>query len=745
MTHLPPQALPISQKDKSWREQTVQYYAEKSVTNSSTNSSKQHLLKLYDFYNGNINDADYSYVLEPYGKKRSNFPARIRNYQIIKPNIDLLLGEMAKRPFNFAIIISDPDVVTVKEAAKNDVIRENIYQWFINSLNESGFDTGMESEEVELPEKITEIFERNWKDHRVKMAEAAIRYLVPYLHVRDKSNKGWFDFLVSGYVFSDKGVNNNEPYYDILNPIDVDYDKDPELDFIEDGTWATVRKMVHRSTLVDFFYKELTKEQVDRLQNPVNSNKEGAYHAINDNIFRDEDTLVEWIKVYWKSLKRVGIFTFIDEFGDTVEQIVEEEDYSEQIYGKLDWVWINEVWEGHRVDGDIYLNIKPLAVQRGSIDNPSKCKLPINGRLYSNRNSPNISLVEIGIPYQLTYNIFKFRLENAIGKSKDILAIFDINMIPEHWDMDKWMQMVDATGIAWQDYAKEGAQLNPQYKAAIDLSIKTIEQYIGLLQFIVEEWERVSGITRQRQGQTGSYEGKAVTEQSIIQSSHITEDYYRKYAKFVERELQGLLDYSQLAWVEGKKGMYVMPDGTREYLELDEAFSNAEYGLFLSDAQEELEKISFMKQLGQAAMQNGVPMSVVAEIINSDNFSTILDKIKKAEAHMEELAQAQQEIEQQMKEEAMQLEAARLEQESVEKELDRQNKIEIELIKQQNQALPEDNSKQEELNMKKQELEERKVQIQERLKSRELSEKERANRANEMLKRKALNKPKTTQ
>jgi hypothetical protein len=739
--NIPRQTIPLFEKNDEWRRNTLEAYIQQASFSISSSRYKQELLKLYDYYNGDIDEADYSYVLEPYGKKRNNFPAKIRNYNIIKPNIDLLIGEKAKRPFNFSIILHDPDIINVKLEEKSKAIQENIYQFFINKLNESGMETGMESQEVELPEYIAEQFERTWKDHRVKIAEAAMRYLIPYLNYKDKSEKAWFDFLVSGWAFTHRYVQNNEPFFEVVNPVDIDYDKDPELDFVEDGEWVVIRKIVKRSSLIDAFYKQLTQEQIERLESPQNTNKEGAFYhnPQQDNMFSDHDSYCEWITCYWKSLTRVGIFTYQDEFGDIVEEVIPEYDYNEEIHQGIEWVWINEVWKGHRLDGDIYIDVEPLEVQRGSIDNPSKCKLPVNGRAYSNRNSLNISLVMLGIPYQLTYNIFKFRLENALAKSKDLLAVFDINMIPEGWTMDKWMQMIDATGIAWQDYAKEGVQLNPQHKSAIDMSIKTVQQYLLLLQSIVEEWERLSGITRQRQGQTSQYEGKATTEQSIIQSSHITEDYFRKFNQLEQRDIQAIIDYSQLAWINGKKGMYVLPDGSNEYFETDDAFNMAEYGIFISDSAQDLQKIGMLQQLSQAAIQNGTPFSIVAEIINSDNFSTILDKVKKAEAHMEQLGQMQQEAQQGMMEQQMQMEQVKVEAQAIENEKDRQNKIEIELIKQQGQLNSmDDTSSSDELTAKKQELEERKLLLQQQLKEREIREQERSNRANENLKSKQI-------
>ena len=70
----------------------------------------------------------------------------------------------------------------------------------------------------------------------------------------------------------------------------------------------------------------------------------------------------------------------------------------------------------------------------------------------------------LGMPYQLNYNTYKYRLELAIARSKDIIAQLDINLIPKKWDMDKFMYYVEGTGIAWIDYNKEGVKLSPQHQ-----------------------------------------------------------------------------------------------------------------------------------------------------------------------------------------------------------------------------------------------------------------------------------------
>ena len=204
-------------------------------------------------------------------------------------------------------------------------------------------------------------------------------------------------------------------------------------------------------------------------------------------------------------------------------------------------------------------------------------------------------------------------------------------MIPKKWDMDKFMYYLEGTGIAWVDYNKEGVQLSPQHQSVLDMSIKTIEQYIGLLESIMLEWEKISGVNRQRQGQVGSYEGKATSQQAIVQSSHITEDLFRKFNRLEQRDLQSLIDYSKEAWLTGKKTMYIMADGTTDFLDLNSLnHMESEYGIFVSDSGKEQDKLEAIKALAQSMIQNGVPASSIVEMWDSSNFSQIKHKIKLA-------------------------------------------------------------------------------------------------------------------
>ena len=738
---IPRQKLSITKKNKEWREACVEAYVDLSNSGSAFSKRRTELRDLYDYYNGIIDDADYNYVLKPYGKSRKNFPSQMRNYPIIKPIIDLLLGEKSKRPLNYTVTVQNSDSVSIKENAKSEVIFKNLQQHFMQSVQNQGQEMGVDPEqEIELPKHVADMFESSYVDNRAILGQKSLNYIMQEQEVYDKIQKGWFHYLVSGEVYTHRGVRSSEPFYDILNPIDVDYDLDPDLEFVEDGDWALVRKYSHASTIIDHYYESLTEDQVLELEEPRHSETGGSYlnaQSPSNDSNSNRSRLLEVVNVYWKSRKRIGFLTYMDPETGVMEEDEVEDGFRlpqqlKEEGASVEWKWVNEVWEGTRIDGRIYIDINPISNQRTSLDNPSKCKLPINGRRYSDTNSKNISLVKLGIPYQLNYNIYKYRLEVAVAKSKDIIAQFDINMIPKKWDMDKFMYFVDATGIAWVDYNKEGVKLSPQHQSVLDMSIKTISQYIELLNSIALEWEKISGVSRQRQGEIGAYEGKASSQQAILQSSHITEDLFRKFERLEQRDFQALLDYSKEAWLSGKKTMYAMPDGTTDYLDIDSmGHLESNYGIFVSDAGKDQEKLQNIKGLTQAMMQNGTKPAAIAEMLDSDSFSEIKKNLKLADKASEELEAAQQQAQQEMQQQQMEAEQMKAQAESLDKEKDRQKDIEIALINAESKNNPEGTSLALEKMMKDFDIKERELD----LKTAEFEEKIRGSMEKESLDR----------
>lgn len=692
---IPRQKLKRSKKTKQWGKDCVEGFINQS---SFLQNSKSDLLRYYEAYNGVLAEKDYNYVTNPYnsqaGKKR-NFPAKLRNYNIIKPVVDLLLGEKTQRPSNYSVTVTNGDAVSRMEEKKQKAIAESLQQMFINELNAMGVDTGQPSAETEEPESITKYIETSYQDSRAIVGQQVLNYLRDYLDLPDKLQAAFFDWLVSGYVYSYKGVCMDEVEYDIVSPLDIDYSKSPGVEFVEDGDWVVRRELMSSNAVLDQFYDLLTDKEVDQVESP-HRNRSGSFsipflQRIEEN-FGDDERFVEVMHVCWKSFKKVGVLTYTDEFGVSQELMVDDsyrmdKDADESI----EWFWVNEVWEGYRIDGDIYIGIEPIEAQRNALSNISVCKLPYNGRAYSNRHAENISIVSMGLPYQILYNVFHYRMELTIAKNKDKIALIEMNTIPKRhgWDEEKFMYYADAMGFAFIDSTAEGKNNERvsfnQYQV-LDMSLgQYIAAQMQLLQAIKQEWEELLGISRQRKGQITAADGAGTTQSAIAQSTAMTEEIFRKFEKFEQKEMQGLLDVSKHAFRNGKKIQYIADDYRNAWLDIEGAeYGESEFGIFAKNASKENQKIQQMRQMVMSFAQNGTGPGTIADILDADNFSRIKQLANEAERKQEELQQMSQQAQQQMEQQKAQakMQEIQMEQgfEAEQKQLDRETKVQVATI-----------------------------------------------------------------
>jgi hypothetical protein len=662
-----PQAIPFAKKDLDWAIKNTEYFIGMSIfgTTNQVYNNKLEMQKAYEAYDGDLNMEEYRDILEPLGintPKNIGPEQHVRNFPIIKPTIDLLYGEYAKKPKNVTVIALDSDVETMRLTEMNNALSSATQQMAINELNSKGIDTNKPSIETQTLQQITDSYSRvNWKDKRAITGQGALNYILRENEVPRKFKKGFLDFLIAGLVCTLKEANGNEIDYMTLDPRDVDYDKNAYNDFIEDGGWAIVRYRATVSQIIDVFYKDMENadEINDLFKNTTMSYADSAFTSFTD---KDRYLLnpneVEVVRVFWKSMKMIGYVTYIDEFGKKQIKEVDESYKIDKTISEdglplesVEWIWVNEVWESTRIAGKIYKRIKPFDIQRTSIDNPSKCKLPINGRNYYARNARQLSLVSLGIPFQIIYNIYKSRQEDLIRKNKGRIAKLNLKAKPKDWSFEEWLFYATELGFMVEDGNEQNVS---GQQGVLDLEFSQSLSVIGeLLRSVKEEWDELSGISKQRKGQTMASETNGANERAVNQSALNTEIYNDLYEDFELREYNGLLDTSKVTWIEGKKAWFYLPEYGQQFLDVDGIqHSETNYGIFASNSSKDQGKFKYIQSLGERMLQQGVPASAVIDMIDSENMSKIKELIKNAEA-LQQQQKAQQTQQEQQQEAAI--------------------------------------------------------------------------------------------
>ena len=682
----PRQKLPLSKKGKKWQEDCVNYIIGEGNVTSGGNSTSYYgeLQTYYNLYNSIFDEKDFKSITNPF-KVEDGFPATPHDFNIIRPKVDLLIGEETKRPLNFRVIRTSQEATSEMQEKEKQMILQYIEAAITARMSPEEaqqFQEQLQSGEVMPPEQIAKYMDKDYKDIVENTAYHSLTYLREKLDLDNEFIKGWKDGLISGREIYYVGVLNAEPYAERVNPICFSYDKSPDLEFIEDGSWCCRKMRMPITEVYDRYYDKLEEKDLDKLEEMIGSTPGrnlgdrspvdmGIQLRIYDNpIFEGAGkSLVNVWHCCWKSFKKIFYVTTTDDAGQPQINIVDETYQPVGNEVSIEPDWIIEVWEGYRAGSDLYFGIQPIEYQHVSIDNPNSQKLPYCGAIYSNTNSKPRSLVSILKPLQYMYIVLWYRLELAIARDKGKVVNMDITQIPKSMNISpaKWMHYLSSVGVnfinpyeeGWNIPGREGgkpAQFNQI--TALDLTMSNvIAEYIQLMDKIEELAGTISGITQQREGAVSSSEMVGNVERSVVQSSHITEPLFWVHNQCKRRVLNMLLNTAKGAWEEtGKQKLqYIFDNGERAFLDITPKFYYEDMDVFVSDTSKDLENIQKLQQLIQPAMQNGASLLEAAEILTNDNFNIIKQKLKDMQTRQEQVQQQQQEAEAQQQQQLQQM------------------------------------------------------------------------------------------
>ena len=679
-TNFPQQKLTLSKKNKQWREDCVDYIIGEGniVLGGQHETYHGELQTYYDLYNSIFNEADFKKITNPF-KVEDGFPATPQDFNIIRPKIDLLIGEETKRPMNFRVVRTSQEATNDLQEKEKQMLIDYMMAAMMGQMGpeeQVQFQQQLESGEVMPPESIAKYMDKEYKDVVENTAYHTLTYLREKLNLDNEFIKGWKDGLIGGYEVYYVGVLNAEPYMERVNPMEFSFDKSPNLEFIEDGAWCCRKMRLPITEVYDRYYDKLEEKDLNKLEEMISATPgrnrgqhgptddfQGIRMHYFDNPIYDElgKGCVNVWHCCWKSFKKIYYVTTVDDMGQPQIDIVDEtyQKVGNEISVEPDW--IVEVWEGYRAGEDLYFGIQPIEYQHISIDNPNSQKLPYCGAIYSATNSRPRSLVSILKPLQYMYIVLWYRLELAIARDKGKIINMDITQIPKSMGItpERWMHYLSSVGVnfinpydeGWNIPGREGgkpAQFNQI--TSLDLTMSNvIAEYIQLMDKIEQLAGTISGITEQRQGAVSASELVGNVERSVVQSSHITEPLFWAHNQVKRHVLNMLLNTAKGAWEDtGKNKLsYIFDNGERAFLDITPKFYYEDMDVFVSDVSKDMENIQKLQQLIQPAMQNGASLLEAAEILTNDNFNILKQKLKDMQTRQEEAAQQQQQAEQQ--------------------------------------------------------------------------------------------------
>jgi hypothetical protein len=409
---------------------------------------------------------------------------------------------------------------------------------------------------------------------------------------------------------------------------------------------------------------------------------------------------------YWKSQKKVGHLTKISETGEVLTEIVSE-DYSVSdkpiydtrlyknrtrdnlVYGEhIDWIWINEVWGGVKIGPNIpsfwgmnnpggftpiYIGVDkhkigPLRFQFKGDNSLYGCKLPVEGAVFTDRNTRSTALLDLMKPYQIGYNIVNNQIADILVDELGTIIMLDQNTLPKHSLGEDWGKGNYAKAyVAMKNFqmlpldtsiSNTENALNFQHFQKLDLSqTERLMSRIQLANHFKQQAYEVIGVNPQRMGQQLSQMTATGVEQAAAASYAQTEVFFIQHCDYLmPRVHQMRTDLAQ--YYHSTK-----PSARLTYItEADEkvAFQIEGTDLLMRDlnifCSTTANHRAVLEQLKQMAIQNnttGASIYDLGKIVQSDSIAEINTVLKMSEQKQQQMKQQEMQQQQQMQQEQL--------------------------------------------------------------------------------------------
>jgi hypothetical protein len=432
------------------------------------------------------------------------------------------------------------------------------------------------------------------------------------------------------------------------------------------------------------------------MQNDLTGLNWNRLDSFTSEMFQNQN-MVRVTTAYWKSQRKVGNLTRITEDGVLTKEIVDETykvtdkpKYDKSLVNKeqvdnlisgehIDWLWINQVWRGIKIGPNnttfftskgigfdpIYIKVEPLPFQFKGQSSLYGTKLPVEGRIFSERNSVSNGLVDKMKSNQIGFNIVNNQVMDMLADETGKVIMIDPNMIPrssmgQSWgkhNYSKFLQVMKDYQIAPIDASLQNTEAPStgfNHFQQVDLSkTEQIMSRLKLAEYFKNEAFSIVGITPQRLGSVAASESATGVQQAVNNSYAQTEKYFDQHINYLmPRVRQMMLEAAQYVTAEkirtqGKDTItYLNRAEETEWfnIELDNLLLRDYqiYPMSKANIKALVEKLHTLAQENNTA---GGSLYEIAQMMTIDSPSEIISKLKEADAKREEQVRAQQEQE----------------------------------------------------------------------------------------------------
>jgi len=687
-TNFPRQLLSDEEKTKEWCEQNLDAMAPyiAQYNNNLYINDRFKDIRNYQAYHGHFDPKDYEHITDQYG---TPFPARMTNYNIIAPKIDLLTSEELRRPLETKVSSINKSAVNRKKDAKVGMVMEQMLGDIKKEINETmGMDVTQDNVDFDIPDDIETYMRYTYKEAIEVVAESGIEYLKEKYRWKDLFKNGFRDFLVLGKVFYKIDVKNGDPHVRRVDPRNIAFDSSIESDYIDESQWVVEQRWLSINEILDEFGEELTKEDVMELENmrQISSGSELAHYNTSIewlNYDASTGVRIRLIHGEWKSIRAIRFKVSENKYDpDNPFRKVVNDSYRPRKGETIETKYVDDIWEGTKIGGRITTRCRRRPNQVRSVDDAGSTPLSYVGCTHNMSAGRITSLVDVLKHIQTLYNVVMYHIELTLSRAGGKAVVYDVSQMPSNigMDMQTVLYHIKNDGIIpinSRDEGQDTARFNQFQQVDFTLS-NSVQQLVNLKLMLEQTAGQVCGISPQREGAVSQYEAVGNVQRTVMQSNLVTENWFFQHSEVKKRVVERVCGLMKVCWAQGKRLGYVLGDGAFKLLDILPDIALNDYGVYINQGAKDDAIKQAITQLSQAALQSGsITLLDVIKVLKSDSLSEAEHVLENGIKEMQSQAKAAQEQQQSILQAQAEQEQTKMQHETQLKQMDSEARLKV--------------------------------------------------------------------
>ena len=614
---------------------------------------KTALQKIYNYYNGKRDIAQYQHLEDNYGIGN---PTSISFTPLIKKHIDVLVGEYIG--LNPELKISCRDDKTISNIMREKQLKINleVHNYLKQYLSNNIISILLDNKEITtdplIAKQLQEVAE-SANNSFVSEYEIAAQYVLTYIRqnrkidLERKLNEIFRNLLISGMCYwrVKPTASEDNVSIEVLNTINTFVERNFTSPYLADSKRSVIRRWLSKEDIVNNFYDKMSDDDLDKLESMSDEEDQSstAYFIRYTGSLNSNDGVV-------RPGPGSGILGGLEAHprwpGESALDNRTINYNSIPVY-EVEWLEIDYETgimtrhEAVKIGSEIYLHNNDSEFVSRSIDNPKSCRLSVNGLFFLDEYGDPYSIIGKTMDLQDKYDLLLFQRDNLIANSGTVGDFVDVTSLPDFLG-DTMPERL----AKYKAYKKQGtALIAPPANGDVSPMLNTIFNgyddtvklnSIQAIQLAIQSIEaNASSITGVLPEMLAQYEQKdAVSNVKLgVRMSGLLTKQYFKTMDIVFKEINyDALDLSKIVYKKGLSGTIILGDNySKIFTAIPKYFTMSDYNINIVDSTETFKDQETIKSISTELIKAGyADPEMVVQIISTKSLTSLKEYVSKS-------------------------------------------------------------------------------------------------------------------